>query len=79
MAIEITDPDGVQFIGTTDVDVTTLTQYEASTYRRELIHAIRSPGMEFDMVGEMGEADEKFYKKKLEEVDTYLKTFPERI
>jgi hypothetical protein len=79
MASEFTDSDGVQFIGTANVDVTTLNLHDASEYRRELIHALREPGMEFDMVGKMSEADRKFYKKKLEEVDAYLKTFSEGI
>lgn len=78
MASEFTDADGVQFVGTADVDVSALNQYEASTYRRELIHALYEPGIEFDLAGEQGEADRKFYKNKLKEVNAHLQTFPER-
>jgi hypothetical protein len=70
--------DEVFFIGTANVNVPGLNAYEAGTYRRELIHALREPGMEFDMVGEMSDADRAFYREKLKEVDAHLKTFSER-
>ena len=79
MASEVTDPDGVQFIGTANVDVTALSQHDASEYRQELIRALYNPGIEFDVAGEHGEKDKAFYKAKLEEVDAYLKSFPEQI
>jgi hypothetical protein len=62
-----------------DVDVTTLNQHDASEYRRELIHALRNPGAEFDQVGPDGEADAALYTTKLKEVDAYLLTFDEKI
>jgi hypothetical protein len=74
-----TTDDSVQFIGRADVDVRSLNQYEASTYRRELLEAVyRNPGAEFDLVGEMGEADREFYLAKVKEVNDHLATFPER-
>jgi hypothetical protein len=79
MVSETTDPDGVQFIGTADVDVTSLSQHDASEYRRELIKALRNPGIEFDLAGEQGAHDREFYETKLLEVDKYLETFPEKI
>lgn len=75
-----TSDDDVKFIGRVDVDVRSLNQYEASTYRRELLEAVyRNPGSEFDVVGEMGEADKEFYLAKVQEVNDHLATFPERI
>jgi hypothetical protein len=79
MPSETTDPDGVQFVGTADVDVSSLNQHDASEYRHELWKALREPGIEFDAAGEHGDADRKFYEKKLVEVDAYLKTFPEQV
>jgi hypothetical protein len=70
--------DEVHFIGTANVNVPGLTQFQATEYRRELIHALREPGIEFDLAGEHAEADKKFYEEKLKEVDEHLKTFPER-
>ena len=69
----------IQFIGTANVDVTSLSQHDASEYRRELIKALRHPGIEFDVLGKQGEADHEFYETKLKEVDSYLATFPEQI
>lgn len=74
----MTDED-VQFVDTANVDVTALNQHDASEYRRELIKALYHPGIEFDVAGERGEADRKFYEAKLKEVDAYLLTFPEKI
>ena len=79
MTSSVTDPDGVQFVGTADVDVTALSQHDASEYRQELIRALYHPGIEFDVAGEHGERDKAFYQAKLAEVDTYLKSFPEKI
>ena len=79
MAAETTDSDGVQWVGTADADVTTLSQHDATEYRHELIRAISHPGLEFDVVGKMGEADRKVYEQKLKEVDAYLQTFDEKI
>lgn len=73
------DETPITFIGTADVDVSALSQHDASEYRRELIKALRDPGIEFDLAGEWAERDKAFYEKKLEEVDAYLKTFPEQI
>jgi hypothetical protein len=70
--------DEVFFIGTANVNVPGLNQHDSAEYRRELIHALREPGMEFDMVGEMSDADRAFYKEKLKEVDAHLATFPTR-
>jgi hypothetical protein len=61
------------------LDVTTLTQYEATTYRQELMHALHNPGIEFDQTGKEGEEDRKFYYAQLKAVDAYLLTFPEKI
>lgn len=63
----------------TTLDVTTLTQQEASTYRHELKTAIYNPGIEFDMNSSEGNLDMEFYYKKLAEVDVYLATFPVKI
>jgi hypothetical protein len=64
---------------TISVDVTTLSQHDASEYRHELFNAIYYPGTEFDMSGGQGASDLKAYCDKLAEVDTYLATFPEKI
>lgn len=64
---------------TINVDVSTLSQHDASEYRHELFTAIYNPGTEFDMSGAQGEIDLKAYCDKLAEVDVYLATFPERI
>ena len=61
------------------LDVTTLSQHDASEYRRELITAIYNPGTDYDLIGDGRAADEAFYRAKLAEVDAYLKTFPEQI
>lgn len=73
------DETPISFIGTANVDVTSLTQQAASDYRQELKRALYNPGIEWDLVGEQGEADRKFYYAKLKEVDEYLQTFPEKI
>lgn len=57
------------------VDVTKLSREQASDYRRELLHAIYHPGIEFDMVGEQGKIDHDAYKRKVAELDTYLRSF----
>lgn len=62
-----------------DVDVTSLSQHDASEYRRELLHAIYHPGSEFDTAGAQYEADLAAYYKKVAEIDLYLDTFPEKI
>lgn len=62
-----------------DVDVTTLSQHDAAEYRRELIHAIRHPGMEFDMAGDQEKIDLDAYWVKVKQLDTYLATFPVKI
>lgn len=69
----------ISFIGTANVDVTSLTQHDASEYRHELIRALYNPGIEFDLAGEKGQEDRKFYEAKLKEVDSHLATFPEKI
>lgn len=61
------------------VDVSALDQKAAWDYRRELIHAIRNPGLEYDEVGQEGVDDEKAYKDRLAEVDAHLKTFTPQI
>ena len=73
------DETPISFVGTADVDVTALSQHDASEYRQELIRALYHPGIEFDVAGEHGERDKAFYQAKLAEVDTYLKSFPEKI
>ena len=73
------DETPITFIGNANVDLSTLSQREAADYRRELIHALHNPGMEFDTVGELGEADRKTYHDKLKQVDAYLLTFEEQI
>ena len=73
------DETPISFIGTANVDVGSLSQHDASEYRQELIKALHNPGIEFDLAGEHGEDDRKFYHAKLEEVDAYLKTFLEQI
>jgi hypothetical protein len=71
---------GGEEVALADVDVTTLSQYEATTFRQELIHALWNPGIEFDVSGVYrGTDDEKAYRNKLKEVDAHLKTFPEKI
>ena len=57
------------------VDITALSRYEAAEYRRELIHAIYHPGIEFDMVGAQGKIDHDAYKRQIAKLDTYLATF----
>lgn len=52
-----------------DVDVNTLTVYQASEYRQELINAIMVPGIEY---WEGDDDARKIYKGKLAEVDAYL-------
>jgi hypothetical protein len=61
------------------VDVTTLSQHDAAEYRRELIHAIYNPGIEFDMSGPEFESDISDYRAQLVNVDAYLATFSEKI
>jgi hypothetical protein len=73
------DETPISFVGTANVDVTSLSQQAASDYRQELIRAHHNPGIEWDVVGEAGEADRKFYHDKLKEVNEYLATFPEKI
>jgi hypothetical protein len=67
-----------------NVDVTTLSQHDASEYRQELYNVIYyehgiDPGAELEVIASGSGADMEFYKKKLKEVDTYLATFPEKI
>lgn len=62
-----------------NVQVTTLSQHDAAEYRRELIHAICNPGIEFDMAGPEFESDISDYRAQLVNVDAYLATFPEKI
>jgi hypothetical protein len=62
-----------------DIDVTTLTQQEASDYRHELKTAIYNPGIEFDILTRNADEDLKFFYRKLAEADVYLATFPEKI
>jgi hypothetical protein len=57
------------------VDVTALSQQEAAEYRRELLHAIHHPGIEFDMVGAQGKIDHDAYKRQVAKLDIYLATF----
>jgi hypothetical protein len=64
---------------TINVDPTTLTQYQAADYRRDLIRAIYHPGTEFDMAGGQYESDLKAYKAQLQRVEAHLATFPEKI
>ena len=73
------DETPITFIGTANVDISSLSQHDASEYRHELVRALYNPGLEFDMAGEHAETDRKFYETKLEEVDTYLQTFEEKI
>lgn len=61
------------------LDVTTLTQQQASEYRHELWNAIYHPGIEFDMTGKQGEVDLQAYTDQLARVDVYLASFPEKI
>lgn len=61
------------------VDVRSLTQHDAAEYRRELLHAIHNPGIEFDLVGGQGRSDMEAYWKKVKEVEDYLATFPIKI
>jgi hypothetical protein len=57
------------------LDVTTLTQEQATDYRQDLIRALYNPGTDF----EFDDIDsETQYRAQLEEVDKYLATFPER-
>jgi hypothetical protein len=58
-----------------NVDVTTLSQHDASEFRRELLHAIWHPGIEFD---EWDNETLLVYKNKVDELNTYLATFPEK-
>jgi hypothetical protein len=63
-----------------DVDVTTLTQKEASDYRQELYNVFfYAPGIEIEVLAQGSDADKAFYEKKLKEVDAYLLTFTEKI
>jgi hypothetical protein len=73
------DETPISFIGTANVDVTALSQKDASDYRQELRRALHNPGIEWDVLGEAGLADRKFYHAKLKEVDEYLQTFEEKI
>lgn len=61
-----------------DVDVNTLSRYEAAEFRRELIWAIEHPGIEYDVAGPEYERDRKAYHDKVKELDVYLATFPDR-
>jgi hypothetical protein len=61
------------------VNVRALSQHDAAEYRRELIHAQRNPGLEFDQTGDEGEADRQLYAAKQQEVEAYLLTFDEKI
>jgi hypothetical protein len=56
-------------------DITQLSRYQAAEYRRELLHALANPGLEFDMVGDQGKIDADAYKRKIAELDIYLATF----
>lgn len=58
-------------------DVTTLNEHDAEEYRRELLHAMHNPGIEFDLWGKEGERDEELYRAKLMEVNAHLATFPQ--
>ena len=53
-------------------DITQLSQYQAAEYRRELIHAIYNPGLEYDMVGPQSVIDHDAYRRKIAELDVYL-------
>jgi hypothetical protein len=57
------------------VDVTTLTQKEATDYRHDLRLAIVHPGTDYDMASGQYEIDQDAYKDQLRRVDDYLKTF----
>ena len=72
----MTSTDGPYF----EVNVTTLTQKQASEYRHELYNVIyNQPGIELEVLAQGSGADMAFYKRKLEEVDKYLATFTEKI
>lgn len=58
-----------------DVDVTTLSHYEAANYRLELLNAIAHPGIEFDVSGDQGKIDLEAYQAKANELKTYLDSF----
>jgi hypothetical protein len=58
------------------LNVTSLTQEEASDYRQDLIRALHNPGTDY----EFDDVDsETQYRAQLQEVDKYLVTFPEKI
>ena len=72
--------DGTEVVPITiTVDVTKLTQQQASDYRQELIRAIWNPGTDFDLVTNQGASDLAAYEAQLVRVDAYLATFPEKI
>jgi hypothetical protein len=56
-------------------NVDDLTLREAVDYRRELIHAICEPGIEYDESGKQKEVDEAAYKEQLVKVDNYISAF----
>lgn len=57
------------------LDVTALTQAEATDYRRDLLTALHHPGTDFDMASGQYEIDRDAYKDQLRRVDDYLTTF----
>lgn len=52
-----------------NVDMASLSVYQAAEYRQELITAIMNPGIEYF---EGDDESRKFYKAKLAEVDAFL-------
>ena len=63
-----------------DLDITTLTQQQASDYRQELYNVIfNQPEIELEVLAQRSGPDLDFYKMKMQQVDDYLATFTERI
>ena len=62
------------------VNITTLTQKQASDYRQELYRVIfETPGVELDVNSTQYAVDLAAYEAQLAAVDAYLLTFPEKI
>jgi hypothetical protein len=72
MADRSVNSTGGEVVPFADVDVTSLTLYQAAEFRRELIHAIWEPGLEYDLAGWDAAAQEGKYRAKIAEVDAYL-------
>lgn len=53
-------------------DLSKLSRHELHDMRLELTHALLNPGIEFDLVGEQGKADEQLYKDTIEQIKSIL-------